>query len=225
MEFKAGRRRLAVRLRSFRSARYAHRGGRGQTTQFHYTFRHRTTYQSRVSSNSCVRHNLSADGPSTLFSAPSSRRPQNRTRRLVIAAGLAQSFISLQATLVPDAPKAQKAAVKCIVDKQEAFICSLREGDKESTNLDLVFDAYTEFVLVGSKQAKVHLVGYLMEEEEGPDSEDEDDEALGVPSILYLHFCHSSLDPHQLSAHLATANCVSNNTYPFHHVQSPLEEH
>ena len=60
----------------------------------------------------------------------------------------------------------------------EIFICSLREGAQESTGLDLAFDSYTEFQLVGGAEAKVHLAGYIMPEYPEEDSdEDDDDEA------------------------------------------------
>ena len=82
----------------------------------------------------------------------------------------------LQATLAPDTPAGQKAAVKCKVGDDEIFICSLREGAQESTSLDLAFDSYTEFHLVGGAEAKVHLAGYIMPEYSEEESDEDDDE-------------------------------------------------
>ena len=67
-------------------------------------------------------------------------------------------------------------------DMDNILLCSLREGGTESQSLDLIFDSYTEFRVVGD--ASVHLTGYYMKEGDG------------VPRAL-LGFCDlsSSFEP------------------------------
>ena len=110
-----------------------------------------------------------------------------------------------------DAPKGEKAALKCKVGNDEVLICSLREGAQESTNLDLILDSYTEFSVVtktGSTKASIHLAGYLIAEgqEEEDDELDEDDEGTccGLDHDHDHHHTSSWEGVHRL-AHSSTA--------------------
>ncbi|CAK0787871.1 hypothetical protein CVIRNUC_011093 [Coccomyxa viridis] len=81
-----------------------------------------------------------------------------------------------QATLSLDAKDGERVGVTAKVDEDgpDVLICSLREGASESQSLDLIFDSYAEFKVVGS--ASVHLSGYYMPEHGYGEEDDKDDD-------------------------------------------------
>ena len=72
-----------------------------------------------------------------------------------------------QATLAMDAQPGQKVGLLAKVSEEDegTLLCALREGGTESQSLDLIFDSYTEFSVVGD--AAIHLSGYYMIQEGG----------------------------------------------------------
>jgi len=68
---------------------------------------------------------------------------------------------------------------------EEIILASLSAGAHESQTLDLIFDSYTEFTVVGKRE--VHVAGYYVPEEEVPESDDEDDEDDEAAQMMRMY--------------------------------------
>jgi len=79
-----------------------------------------------------------------------------------------------------DEPGAADASAEADGLGEEIILVSLDAGRHESQTLDLIFDHYAEFSVEGPPGAAVHLAGYLVPDEGGEPSDDNEDSG-GLP--------------------------------------------